>query len=490
MKDLQELIKIINPQKIKNLTIIGGKNSKLRKLYNKLYKEANYSEKEAIKRFFPKAGNPKQAFADLKNALKNELLKTLFLIRIDQGFSAYQRAYFLCYRDYAIFKILLALLAKNTAIKIGNKLLKRTLKFEFTELSLSIARDLLLYFSMTKSDIKEFNYYSPIIEEQKRHLEKEILLERDYIALEMSLAKKQPLTGLVEAFFESTSLTKENLSFKETYKVIFYAFCNLVTHQEVLANSNQAIAYCEQAIETLQQKTYPLPVTPYLFFYSKSIPHCLQTQNWEKGSQLIGDCLELLPRKSYNYHAFLFYQVMLAFHSGNYQLAYEALKKHKKSTLNSQKMIEQWKMAEAWVALFIGWKKIEAEGIPRSFKVFKFINETPNFAKDKSGNNAAIQIIKFLLLFQRENFNKIFDTTQALKIYSYRYLRNARTMRTYAMIRTLCAIADTSFDKAIAREKCQPYYERLKANPLNFLEQRTVEIVPFELLVEEVLNRL
>jgi hypothetical protein len=145
---------------------------------------------------------------------------------------------------------------------------------------------------------------------------------------------------------------------------------------------------------------------------------------------------------------------------------------------------------EAWIHLFIDWDLIKTEGGKSNWNMSVFIRSTPIFSKDKPGNNAAIQILKFLYLFQQKQYNEMLDINTTLKLYAHRYLKNKHNMRIYFVIRTLCALVDEGLDKRIGIPKATIYLEKLKLYPTDFLEQRTVEIAPFDVVIKEIFKRL
>ena len=147
-------------------------------------------------------------------------------------------------------------------------------------------------------------------------------------------------------------------------------------------------------------------------------------------------------------------------------------------------------MIEAWVMLFAGWGKIDLGGQAPNFRVFRFINSVPNFVRDKPGHNSVIQLLKFLFFFQRGDYDKLLDMSTPFKLYAHRYLKPKINARTRHIIRLVCAIADEGFDKKMGAQKAKPYYEKLQQTKVNFLETKTVEIVPFELVADMVLENL
>ncbi|GEM_PF-4830934 len=285
-------------------------------------------------------------------------------------------------------------------------------------------------------------------------------------------------------------IAEKNIEINNTYLTLFYAYNILIIYYEKKSNFDKIIFYAEEAIYAISQKKYPLPTLPFLFFYSKSIPYAFQNRQWTKAKDLVDKCLKLLPNKTFNYHTILVYRAMLGFHSGNYQLAYEALKMHKKAKLEAPLLKEQWQIIEAWIMLFAGWGKIDLDGEKPNFRVFKFINSVPNFVKDKPGHNSVIQLLKFLFFFQKEKYEQLYDMSTPFKLYAHRYLKPKLNARTRYIIRTVCAVADEGFDKKLGIRKAKTYYEKLKNTPVNFLEQKTVEIVPFELVADTVFENL
>ncbi|MFK7983178.1 MAG: hypothetical protein AB8G86_24575 [Saprospiraceae bacterium] len=487
---LKELIKIIAPQKIKNIKILGGVKSKVRQLYKGISEGSIENEEMAMTLLFPNANNPKQAFADIKRATKKSLIDALFIINIDKATSIYHRNYINCLKQYIASKILITLGFRKGAIDLAEKTIKKAVLYEFTEISLSLGRHIIPLHSNNTRNIKKYYSALNLVKQQHNHLNKEILMLNCFTEIEInlnSIKRKEKLFLLLDTY---KSIAEKHIEKNNTYHTLFYAYNILIIYYEQKSDFENIIFYAEEAINAISQKNYSLPTIPFLFFFSKSISYTIQNRQWNKAEDLVNQCLNLLSNKTYNYHALLVYQVMIGFHSGNYQLAYEALKLHKKAKLDAPLLKEQWQVIEAWIMLFAGWGKIDLDGEKPNFRVFKFINSVPNFIKDKPGHNSIIQLLKFLFFFQKEKYVKLYDMSTPFKLYAHRYLKPKITARTRYIIRTVCAVADEGFDKRIGMQKAKTYYEKLKNTPVNFLEQKTVEIVPFELVAETVFENL
>ncbi len=488
---LKEIIALISPQKLKNIKLLGGKNSKVRQFYQRIFDGSIEEERLLPEILFPDASNQKQSYADLKRATRKSLIDALFVVNLDKYATNDQKTYINCVKHASAAKLLVNLGIRKGAITLAKKTLKKAITNEYTEIALSLSSLIQRYYTVNSKNSKKYYSFTEIVNQQLEHLNKEIKLH-NYFS-ELSIKRDTLKTGNdIEQFYEQYfTFALKNIESTNTLRSLLYAYRIIVDYYEYHADYENLIKYSEAATNSFDQKDYPIPNVGYLIFYSKIIPYTFQYKQWQKAEEQIDKCLTLLQKKSYNYHAILVYRAMLGFHSDQYQIAYESLKMHQNAKLNSPLLQEQWRMIEAWVMLFAGWGKIKLDdGKAPNFRVFTFINNTPLFSKDKRGNNAAIQILKFLFLFQKERYNQLLDMSTPFKLYAHRYLKSEITARTRLTVRTLCAIADEGFDKKFSVEKATPYLNKLKDHPINFLEQRTVEIVPFELVAKEIFAQL
>lgn len=488
---LKEIIALISPQKLKNIKLLGGRNSKVRQFYQGIFDGSIQEDEKLPELFFPNAPNQKQSFADLKRATRKSLIDALFVVNLDKNATIDQKTYINCVKYASAANILVNLGIRKGAIGLAEKTLKKAIINEYTEIALSLSSMIQRYYSTNNKNSNKYSFFTKIVNQQLEHLNKEIQLHNHFSNLVINRHTLKIGKGIDELYEAYFVYALKNIEPTNTLRSLLYAYRIIVDYYEYHVDFQNLIKYSEAAIVSFSKKDYPVPNVVYLLFYSKTIPYTFQYQQWQKAEELIDRCLALLQKKSYNYHAILVYRAMLGFHSGQYQIAYESLKMHQNIKLNSPSLQEQWRMIEAWVMLFAGWGKIQLDdGQSPNFRVFSFINKTPLFSKDKRGNNAAIQILKFLFLFQKEKYVKLLDMSTPFKLYAHRYLKAEITARTRLTVRTLCAIADEGFDKKFSVEKATPYLDKLKNYPINFLEQRTVEIVPFENVAKEIFSQL
>jgi hypothetical protein len=105
--------------------------------------------------------------------------------------------------------------------------------------------------------------------------------------------------------------------------------------------------------------------------------------------------------------------------------------------------------------------------IGRTFSPYKFINDVPKFSKEKSNSNISILIAHFILLIKEKKYNSAIDRVDALKQYSYRYLKRDITYRSNCFIKLMIEITNADFNR-IRTER----YTKNLINKLNLIPQR------------------
>lgn len=127
----------------------------------------------------------------------------------------------------------------------------------------------------------------------------------------------------------------------------------------------------------------------------------------------------------------------------------------------------------------------------RKFRILKFLNEVPNYSKDKRGFNIAILIIQILYMLEKGDYTGIINRSEALNVYCSRYLRKDESYRSNCFIKMLLTMEKEDFRYERTKQLAMKYYRKLTEG--NEEGQNIVyewEIVPYEILWDKVLNRL
>jgi hypothetical protein len=192
------------------------------------------------------------------------------------------------------------------------------------------------------------------------------------------------------------------------------------------------------------------------------------------------------------------YYLILFFHSQQYPKAFKIFLEafHHSGFKNLPPAYqERWKLYQAFIHYFIaagiikpGLKDEKELG---KFKLTRFLNDVPEFSKDKRGANISILILQILFLVQMKRYDEVTERLKALQSYSHRYLRKDDTYRSNCFIHMLLQLPNSYFNKKAAVRKAKKYVDKLAEMPLPKAKQSgEIEPVPYEHLWEFVLASL
>lgn len=502
MQELIELVNLITKNKIKRIEILGNQtnnSSNLQKMYEGIVSKTLTEEEVAKEFFFGDSVHKDMYFGRLKRQLFKRLTNTLFFIDVNQPeFSDVQRAFYTCYREFAVTKMLIGRGARKAAIPMAEKLLRKAIQFEFTDLVLNIARLLRLHFGSIKGDRKKFLAFNKIYKEHLQVFQAESLVEEYYVDLATyianSSATKEEIAETAEVY--SDDLKSMKLPFR-TRDFDYFSYLVHTLRYEVVNDYKNMLATCQEAV-ALFEVEHPQAQKTIVFIFRLKMMAChIQLGQYIQGEKTIQECLKMDIENVINLFGLYNYYMILLFHSEQWQKAFSIFQKVvKHPTYKSlpDNVVEQWKIYEAYVHFLIAAKKISvpesAEEI-KTFKVGKFLNDMPTYSKDKRGNNITLLILQVLFLLQRKDFGGVIDRVEALNAYCHRYLRKDSTFRSNCFIKMLMVLPQAHFNHTAAIRKTAKIRKRLEEAPLETANQSSqLEIIPYELLWNFVLETL
>ncbi len=447
------------------------------------------SDEDAISLLYPSNPHARTYLSRLKAKTRRLLIGFTMVSRSREELNETQRIYQDCYQLYAIAKIMINQYKKEEGIRICEKTLKKAIEYDFTELAFLFARELRMHYAVVKNDARNFHkfdqlckYYNELI---SALLEVETLfchiVFQDNRSRAVEAIKVTPLADYQKVLARYDHLDSNKLKVLSSTIRINLHFSNF-QYQEILKECNRTIAYFENRKGVFGSFTLSMLQTKARAF--------IPLGNYDESKELLKSAIKLAPQGSFNWSIALLYRVMVCFHQGQYQEAYDVYKAHtsKKSTI-SPALVEQWHILEAYIKFFIEIGQITPYEKER-FRLAKFLNEVPIFAKDKAGNNIAIHIIRTLFQLRRKLYGKIICEMDALRQYNNRYLKKPETRRAYFFIKMLLQLPRNDFHKQAVLRKTAADFDRLKKTPLHVNQNFEIELVPFENLWEEVLALL
>ena len=217
-------------------------------------------------------------------------------------------------------------------------------------------------------------------------------------------------------------------------------------------------------------------------------------KQYREAEHRIKYCLRLVERGDLNYFKVLEHYILLGFYSERFNTA-QKINELAHSTAGFEEQYanssEYWRLYDAYIHLLYQMGKIKSPSAHSNFRLARFLNAVPNYSRDKRGANIAILVLQVLFLLQQKRYYDIIDKADALRQYTFRYLRKNDTFRSNCFLKMLLLLPHYGFRKEIITTRAAKLEKRLQEMPLSKARQSLeVEIVPCEVLWKLTLELL
>lgn len=494
MKTIKRLLEIFDSNRIEEvLALETHKSGQVWNLFIAIRNKEIRTDEEGEKAFFGDHVSAKRYFRDLKERLIDKMVNTVFFQQ-KGDFPFNIKVYGNCFQRAAASNMLMWMGAKEIGSHLGEKVIKKAIKYHVSDMIVVLSRKLMIYYGTVVGDIKKYNRHKKLLEEYTPILNAEIKAELCFSEIGSYFVRSRtPKKGIIQKLNRHAKMMKELLAEHDSYLLRLISYNIWVLQHYMNVDYKGVITSCRVAIKYFKELSFTPPVASSFTFMYYMIPSLTLLKQYEQAQQAIDECLGMLLKGSYNWLITLQYQLILAFHSGNHQLAYDTLQSVKPFRNNfNEPTREQWLINEAYVELFIeaGYIPVH-KGRRRPFRINKFLNEVPIFSQDKRGNNIHILILQILFLLNRQKYSLIIDRMEALNQYCHRHLRRDDTYRSNCFIKALLQLPIGGFHKAAVERKTKVLIQKLNSMPPEETRQSSeMEIVKYEALWNMVLSML
>lgn len=499
MQDLVELIHSINVTRFRSSGLwhfVLEQGSMMEQLFEAIHSGVVSTDAEAVALLYPgEKGGSK--YINLKERLKERILGVLFLLefKANNG-SDRQKAYFECNRKWSAAMVLMSRNAKQVSVSVLEDLLKQTLHFEFTELSLSVLSALRLHYGTIFGDPTRYRLYRDMYKRQQQEWMMENETEDLYTYLVShfvnSKSTKKTLSDQAKEYFDQV---KPYMAESTAFRLHLCARLMEVTIYSSRNDYATTARVCEDAIAFFKQKPFESNLALQAFYYQLIVCY-IQLQEFEKGRAIIEQYQSIFEEGSFNWYKLQELFFLLAMYTKHYegaiQLADAVCKRLRKATGVPSHITETWTIYEAYSHYLLHIGKVAApEGFESKFKLSKFLNDTPVYSKDKQGMNIPILVVQILFSISEQKREQSIDRIEAIEKYCSRYLKQNETFRSSCFIKALLQIPAAGFRPEVVASKAQKYIDQLRAQPLEVAYQtHEIEIIPYEHLWEMAIETM
>ncbi len=501
MYELTELIKLININKLKSSglwAILFERDSKLKQLCEGIHAGHITNDSTAGEWLYPGQPLAGTKLYNLRERLKDRLVGVAFLLDFQTpSFSNRQEAYFEANKKWSAANVFMSKGARSVGVGLLEDLLKQSILFEFTELTLSAAGMLRLHYGTIKGDQVRYDFYRRLYQEY-RHI---WLMESETEDLYTHLASHYGNTraSRLEVGEAACGYYEQIAPYLDICPAFRLQLCGRMIQMTIHSSQNdyvRAAAVCEEAIAFFREKSFDCTLAFQVFYY-QLVVSCIQLKEFERGERTIAAYQSLYEEGTFNWFKLQEMFFLLAIHTQHYDTAAticDRMLRHPKMSSQPAQITEMWTIHAAYVHYLrlIG-RASGAQDVDRAtrFKIGKFMNEMPVFSKDKQGMNIPILIIQILFSIQDNSYVQTIDRIEAVKKYCSRYLRQGDNFRSNCFIKLLLQIPEGAFHRAAVLRRAEKYLEQLRSVPLEIACQaHEIEIIPYEDLWQMAVDSL
>ncbi|MEQ1746388.1 MAG: hypothetical protein ABMA02_13245 [Saprospiraceae bacterium] len=496
MRDLTELIHSLRWGKLAAAPlweVILPQGTKMAQLFDLISKKKTTTEDEAATTIY---GSPNDVakLRSLKNKLKERLLEVVFLLDFQEpGYTDRQKAYLECNKRWATATTLLAKKIKAVGVEQLELMLRHTQYYEFTDLSMSAAHQLRLHYGTVGSDPAKYQHYRDLYRRLQHEWSMENEAEELYTDLVSGYAdsagQQKDVSKQAEAYFRRI---EPHLAASESFRLhLSGRLLQLMIHSG--RNDYHTMAdLCEQALTFFRQKPYESHL-PLQVFYYQLVVCCVQLRDFGRGRAIIQQNADIYQPGTFNWFKVQELYFLLALHTQHYDDAFDACEttsRHAGLAQQPDSIRETWKLYEAYTNLLARIRRADRQPSAK-FRVAKFLNEIPTFAKDRRGMNIPVLIAQILYDIVDKRYDASLDRVEAVEKYTTRYLRKDEHFRSNCFLKMLVQIPEAAFHREGAARKAARYVAQLHRMPIEIANQpHEIEIIPYEDLWEMILDSL
>lgn len=489
MDNLNELIFVLNRNRIKTLDQWLPRESKLRQLFDGIQNDFYTNDDEAAFAIYATKSSDKK-YLMLKKNLKDKLMEMILHCDSSENISHVSEKFELK-KKLAITEMLLMENVYHNAERILTKTHADAIRLCLTDIEIESVRQLRIL-NFLKGVPEETYKYDRELRKLIRKLDFE---QKPQAKWELLMSKKKYILQINSEIAEDAKLYLNEIeSYSQDINSIVIELYELKM-QLFLAKYNRRYHKVKELLHEIDHligKHSHLRIHfPHL---EMEIEYARNSRNLGKTKEALGIIAKALALS--DYRAFNKYEVQalhvdILFKAGEYEKAHELIKEV--ASTSKFEMLHPndkafWIMMEGYVYVYysiVGRKDFEP-----FFQVYKaknivqaLENECKSISKDKIGYQLQFIILKMLLLIALNGYQFDWDANY-INIYIQRHLKDSHEKRTIHFIKLLIKIAGLS-NEGIDDEKIKKLNQKAERNEEYAFD--VCEVLPYQFLVKGLL---
>jgi hypothetical protein len=492
-----EIIEEYDPKVFDRIFLPDEKMTNAFKLFTLLRGNPNASE-EKISKMYSNTSKSYTSYLRNKQLLEEKLSGGVCLINWKkEPFNADRKIYYTNIKRIAAATLLLFRHKRYAGIPMLEKTWKELNKLKDLLILPFITRYLFNHYSQWEYCIDKTLYYhqkqSTILKEfQLFQTVSHLQGFTDILTRRKNHKKLQITLEQVEGQLFQAYKKIKNYSSPELIAYIVRSLSKVLIKKKEYQKAMAALEIGSNRIHQINSNTPPRAINQNLTLYKIWI--LIHNENYELAIKVIKQSIQNYPKRENR--VLLQLQIMAHFKLLEFNLAYyiytsREYQKYFKSKIHST-ITENSHLFHAYFALLIKAGVLEQAPNHPPFRLGKFLNQVPEFSKDKKGMNISILIIQALILLADRKYDAFLDRLECLRVYNYKHLAKDHDLfRASTFIKMLQLIPKAHYDRERLEWRGKRYLEKMDIPREQLpISATDLEIIPFEDLWEIVLHMM
>ena len=467
-------------------------NTSLKRQFFELFQK-NYSGPEIAHKLF-RSETAIAPYRNTKHAIKEALEAEIFNFKPPQyHYSPFQRAYYHAVQQQAILKILVGLGRNHSVSHLGNGLLRKAIRYHFTEIILDVSKHLCTYHSSKDIDSKSAIKYACIWEKYNPIYQKESQAELAYSQIS-SLAKEGFEAQASAIQIAKTYLTKNPLPKTKLDSFRFYLFHYLISIyvHEIRGEYTPVGKIANEAYRHFCAQEYDHKLAKGIFI-RKYIFSLLRLDDLSAAFQAIEIALDLSTDGNASWFITLELKLRTCLKSGDFNNAhqtYQTMIDHRNFEHQPLNKRVRWILLGTYVQFLrvVGLARVDRPTTQFINWHFNFLKENKTEIKDLKVPNS---ITHLLFAIYNRDYDSIESMIYTLKDFCNTYLKKSTpNYRSSCFIKMLLLIPQNNFHPKVVERRVGHYMKKLEAEAFIIDHTRIIEVIPYEKLWSIILDHL
>lgn len=437
-----------------------------------------------------------QRYRTLKSRSFERLLHALLFLQVKQPeHSEYLSYYYKCTRNLIAAQTLMRFASRKAGTQVAERTLTVAKKYEFTDLCLNLTvllRETAGIFTQKKQFLEyneQLKYYLRLLDAEYRSDE---LLDMLIMEYRHTRRTKLFLKDLSETYLNELDQLHNTFG---SHSLTLNRFRLLLVYFEIRDDFQSIIDACDNAILYLNGRPHLIQKARLGEFGLTKMLNCIIVRRFRDALPITDNVITSFIEGGNNWFFSIDLSFLIAMHCGDYQRAanyYDKATSHRSFQLQGSIIHELWMVYAAYLHIVELFGLYQPSNSTRksSFRLSTFLNSVPEMSKDKKVANLMVLIAHVVILILNSDFDTAEKRIDYLRVYMSRYLKERDFNRARYFLKLLNSFARCSFEPTRIRRENQPLFEQMQATYLDPMPGDTTEILPYELLYEQLLLSL